>query len=81
MKATTIGSNSYYNRFVVKSVVTSCIKAVIGRSKSNHIRSKITTIATSDNKVEVTRAYNNLLINNCTIVNRGIKKKNTKLYI
>lgn len=40
----------------------------------DHIRSTVTKIATSDNKVVVTRANNNLSTNNYIVVNIGIKR-------
>ncbi len=72
-----MGSNSYYIRFIAKSIVTSCITVVITRSKSNHVRFVVTTVARRDNRVVVTRVENNLSTNNYVVVNMGIKKTTT----
>jgi hypothetical protein len=61
----------------IKSIVTSCIKVAIARSKSNHIRLAVIVAATSVNIVVVTKAESNLSINNYTIVNKGIKRTTT----
>jgi hypothetical protein len=71
-----MGSNSDYIRFAVKSAITNCIKVAIVRSKLDHIRFAVITTITSDNKVTITKT-NNPSINNCTIVNRGIKRPTT----
>ncbi len=54
-------------------MVTSCIKAVRVRSKSDHIISMIIITVTNDNKVALIREESNLLINNCIVINRDIK--------
>jgi hypothetical protein len=58
----------------VKSIVTSYIRIAKIRSKLDHIISIVTTIATHDNIVAITRTKINLSINNCTIINKGIIK-------
>jgi hypothetical protein len=72
-----MGSNSYYIRSIVKSIVTSCITIVITRSKSDHIKFVVTTVAKHDNRVVVTRVENNLSTKNYIVVNRGIKETTT----
>jgi hypothetical protein len=52
------------------------ITTTIG-SKSDHIKSIVTIITTSDNKVAVIRGENNLSTKNYTIVNRGIIRATT----
>jgi hypothetical protein len=80
VRATSIGSNSNYISFVVKSIVTSWIKTIITRSKLNHIRFAITTIVISDNRIVVIRAENNLSTNNCTCFKMDIKRTTNSLY-
>jgi len=72
-----MGSNSYYIRSTVKSIVTSCITVATTRSKSNHMRFVVTTVVKSDNKVVITRVENNLSTNNFIIVNKGIIRTTT----
>jgi len=69
-----MGSNSYYIKSIIKSPITSCIKVTTRRSKLNHIKYVVLVVATSDNKVTITRVESNLSINSCTIINRGIKR-------
>ncbi len=54
-----------------------CVRAVVIGSNSNYIRPTIIAIATSDNRVVVTRVNNNLLTNNYIIINRGIIRAST----
>jgi hypothetical protein len=42
-----------------------------------HIISIVTTSATSDKRVTITRIESNSSINNCTIIYRGIKRATT----
>jgi hypothetical protein len=72
--ATISKSESDYIIFVIKSIVTSCIRAATKASKSDHIKSVVTTTTTSDNRVAIIRVDNNPSINNNTIVNKGIRK-------
>jgi hypothetical protein len=74
VRAATTWLDPNYIRSIVKLVVTSYIRDAIAGSKSNHIKSAITTITINDNRVVVTRAENNLSTNNYTIVNIGIRK-------
>ncbi len=75
--ATTTRSDSDYIKFVVKSVITSCIRVATIGLKSNHIKSTVTITAISDNKITVIRVENNLSINNYIVVNKGIKRATT----
>lgn len=74
VKVMTTWLNSYYIGSIIKSTITSYIRATTIRSKLDHIKSIITTITTSDNKVTITRVENNISTNNYTIVNRDIIK-------
>jgi hypothetical protein len=57
-----------------------CIRAATIQANSNHIKSEVTTIATSDNKIAITTTKSNPSINNCTVVNRSIKKTTHFVY-
>jgi hypothetical protein len=70
-------SNSNYIISIVKLVATNCIKATIVRANLDHIKFEVIVIATSDNKVEVTRTKSNPSTNNCTIVNKSIRRTTT----
>ncbi len=59
------------------SQVTRYIRVATTGSKSDHIRSIVTVVVISENKVIVLRAENNLSTNNCTIINRDIKRITT----
>jgi hypothetical protein len=50
-------------KFIVKSIVTICIRVATTRSKLDHIKSTVTSVATSDNRVAIIRAENNLSTN------------------
>jgi hypothetical protein len=67
-------SNSNYIISIVKLVATNCIKATIVRANLDHIKFEVIVIATSDNKVEVTRTKSNPSTNNHIIDNKGIKR-------
>jgi hypothetical protein len=73
-----MGSNSYYIKFVIKSITTICIKVIIVRKNSYHIIFEVITRIKSNNKVVVIRIESNPSTNNYTFVNRGIKKATTE---
>ncbi len=74
LKATTIGSDSNYIRFTIKSTTTTCMKATTVGANSVHIKFEVTTIVTCDNKVIVIGTECNPLTNNYIVINRNIRK-------
>jgi hypothetical protein len=62
---------------VIKLIITSYIRVAIVGSKLDHIISAIIVVITSDNKVVVIKGESNLLINDCIVINKGIKKTTT----
>ncbi len=55
VKATIIGSDSYYIIFIVKPTPTTCIKVTIVGANFVHNRFEVIAIITCDNKVTVIR--------------------------
>jgi len=74
VKVAAIRSYSYYIGFTIKPTPTTCIRVTTPITNLAH---NIFTIVTCDNKIVITRKKCNPSTNNCTFVNRSIKRVKT----